>query len=234
MSWLAKKQVNGENVDADTNRKRAEQPGYDVRIRRQDVLREVEERREKRCADKPQPRNPEQAQEHGPVLTREREITPGLAERVPVDVQIGLQRCGFRYETRRDTPDQRNCHAAHGKQHGAVLGQPGRHAVNDRPDQDGDKRSHFDKPVATDKFRRLEMLRQIRIFHRAKDGRMDTHEERAGVQQRRAVQNKIRATNPCNYPYFSASSKPSRISVSLTNPRQTTILPGGGSLARAR
>ncbi len=37
-----------------------------------------------------------------------------------------------------------------------------------------------------------------------------------------------------NYPYFSASSKPSRISVSLTNPRQTTILPGGGSLARAR
>ncbi len=36
---------------------------------------------------------------------------------------------------------------------------------------------------------------------------------------------------PCNYPYFSASSKPSRISVSLTNLRQTTILPGGGSLA---
>ncbi len=43
-----------------------------------------------------------------------------------------------------------------------------------------------------------------------------------------------RIPQACNYPYFSASSKPSRISVSLTNLRQTTILPGGGSLARAR
>ncbi len=34
--------------------------------------------------------------------------------------------------------------------------------------------------------------------------------------------------------FFGESETESRISVSLTNPRQTTILPGGGSLARAR
>ncbi|SOE68042.1 hypothetical protein SAMN05446635_3201 [Burkholderia sp. OK233] len=37
----------------------------------------------------------------------------------------------------------------------------------------------------------------------------------------------------CNYPQF-ASSKPSWISTRRRKPRQMTVLPGGGSLARAR
>lgn len=190
-----------QRTHADTNRKRAEQHGHHIGVSRQDVLREVEERREKRRTDEPQPRDPEQAQEYGAVLAREREVAPRLTERVPVDLEIGLQRRRFRHEARSNAANQRNRHATRREQHGAVLGQPGRRPADDRPDQDGHERPHFDQAIAANQFRRLEMLRQIRVFHRSEHGRMDTHKERADVKQRRAVQHETRAADQHHH-YF--------------------------------
>ena len=119
------------------------------------------------------------------LRAREFEVAPGFGDRVPVDAQIGVGGGGGRNGAACEIAQDGDADHRRGHQAGAAAA--GQQAAGKRADQYGDEGAGFHQRVAADQFLLLQVLGQDGIFHRPEQGRVGSHQEQGGEQQRQAV-----------------------------------------------
>ena len=173
-----------QRADAGADREQGEHQCVHRTVAAQRLARVDRQLRDQHRAEEPEPRDTQHRVEHRAIGAGDRQHPRGLAERVPVELQLRCSRrrrrnaptcqiAGHRHRDRRAGRQQRP-HASH--QHQRVAG--------DHADQHRHLRARLDQPVAADQLVRLQRLRQDRVLDRSEHGGMHSHHEQHDQQQR--------------------------------------------------
>ena len=172
-----------QRTGANTNREQGQYKDGDRLAATEKQFGVVRQLRGEHAAKKPEPGNAEHGIEHDTILAHEAEHARGLAENVPVELEIGRRgRCRGDFAA---DPITCNGDADHqdGRRRRPALAKCHQGAAGNHAEQDRQRRTHFNQAIAADQLLARERLRQDRVLDRAEYRGMQTHQEQHAEQQ---------------------------------------------------
>ena len=170
-------------TEPDADRKQRQQHRVHARIAAQHLLGVTRQLGEIHRAEEPEPGDAEARQQHRAIAAQQLHIAPGFAERVPVDLQLGVDRRRLRHRQRGAKPEYGQPDRGRRDPEMAIAFNADQARTEQGAEQDRQKRGHLDQAIAADQFLVVEHLRKDAVFERPEQGRMQAHHEQGGQQQ---------------------------------------------------
>src|SRR5471032_182018 len=176
-----------QGTGAYADRKHGQQQDEYAVVAMQEIFRIHGELRKDQGAIKPEPGVAQHGQEDGTVLARKTQVTVRFSNEIDTDLQFRLGRRRARHAVAGDQAQQGYGNRCTGHQLHAQRIVHDQHGTQYLAQQDADKGAHLDKAIAADQFLGFQLLRQIRIFDGAEQGRMHAHAHHGRHQQPQGV-----------------------------------------------